>query len=110
MGKGKAKYGNKLIKKWAERLIKDYGKGCDYSNLRKFSQFFLEFPIGGQLGNQLNWTIIRMILPIKDENKRNYYINMCITNNLSKRKLEREMKNNSYEVKIKCRKLTKDKI
>ena len=38
-----------------------------------------------------------MILPIKDKNKRNYYINLCITNNLSKRELEREIKNNSYE-------------
>jgi len=36
-------------------------------------------------------------LPIKDENKRNYYINLCIENNLSKRELEREIKNNSYE-------------
>ena len=45
----------------------------------------------------MSWTIIRTILPIKDENKRNYYINLCITNNLSKRELEREIKNNSYE-------------
>ena len=45
----------------------------------------------------MSWTIIRTILPIKDENKRNYYINLCITNNLSKRELEREIKNNLYE-------------
>ena len=96
-GKEKAKYGNELIKKWAEKLTKDYGKGYDYSNLKRFRQFFLEFPIGGPVGHQLNWTIIRMILPIKDKNKRNYYINLCITNNLSKRALEREIKNNSYE-------------
>ena len=96
-GKEKAKYGNELIKKWAERLTKDYGKGYDYTNLSRFRQLYLYFPIIGPLGQQLNWTIIRMILPIKDENKRNYYINLCITNNLSKRELEREMKNNSYE-------------
>lgn len=42
-GKDKAKYGNELLKKWAEKLIKEYGKGYDYSNLRRFRQFFLSF-------------------------------------------------------------------
>lgn len=45
----------------------------------------------------MNWTIIRTILPIKEENKRNYYINLCIKNNLSKRELIKEIKHNSYE-------------
>ncbi len=49
------------------------------------------------MGQQLNWTIIRTILPIKDENKRNYYINLCIKNNLSKRELIKEIKSNSFE-------------
>ena len=49
------------------------------------------------MAQQLKWTNICKILSIKDENKRNYYINLCITNNLSKRELEREIKNNSYE-------------
>ena len=31
-------------------------------------------------------------MPIKDENKRNYYINLCLENNLSKRELEKEDK------------------
>ena len=67
-GKEKAKYGNELIKKWAEKLTKEYGKGYDYSNLKRFRQFFLEFPIGGPLAHQLTWTNICKILPIKDEN------------------------------------------
>lgn len=36
-------------------------------------------------------------MPIKDENKRNYYINLCIKNNLSERELAKEIKANSYE-------------
>lgn len=54
------------------------------------------FPIIAPLG-QLSWTIIKTILPIKDENKRNYYINLCITRNLSKRELINEIKNDAYE-------------
>ena len=45
----------------------------------------------------LNWSHYCLLLPIKDENKRNYYINLCIKNNLSKRELIKEIKNNSYE-------------
>lgn len=96
-GKEKAKYGNELLKKWAEKLTKEYGKGYDYSNLARFRRFYLCFPILGPLGPILNWTILRKIISIKDENKRNYYINLCIENHLSKREFEREMKNNSYE-------------
>lgn len=96
-GKEKSKYGDALLKEWSKKLSKEYGKGYDYSNLSRFRQLYLYFPIVGPVGQQLNWTIIRTILPIKDENKRNYYINLCIKNNLSKRELIKEIKNNSYE-------------
>lgn len=96
-GKEKSKYGNELLKKWSEKLTNDYGKGYDYSNLARFRRLYLCFPILGPLGPILNWTILRKIISIKDENKRNYYVNLCIENHLSKRELEREIKNNSYE-------------
>lgn len=96
-GKEKSKYGDKLLKEWSEKLTQEYGKGYDYTNLSRFRQLYLYFPIVGPVAQQLTWTNICKILPIKDENKRNYYINLCITNNLSKRELEREIKNNSYE-------------
>lgn len=96
-GKEKSKYGDKLLKEWSEKLSKEYGKGYDYTNLSRFRQLYLYFPIIGPVGQQLNWTIIRTILPIKEENKRNYYINLCIKNNLSKRELIKEIKHNSYE-------------
>ena len=55
------------------------------------------FPILGALRQYLNWTHIRRLLPIKDENKRNYYINLCIKNHLSERDLRKEIKANAYE-------------
>lgn len=45
----------------------------------------------------LTWTHIKELLPIKEENKRNYYINLCIAKKLSSRELIKEIKNNSYE-------------
>ena len=90
-------YGNKLIKTWSAELTEKFGKGYDASNLRRFRQFYSEFKICGPLGHILTWTNIRLLLPIKNENKRNYYINMCIKKNLSKRALEKEIKNNAFE-------------
>ncbi len=90
-------YGNKLIKTWSVELTEKFGKGYDASNLRRFRQFYSEFKMCGPLGHILTWTNIRLLLPIKNVNKRNYYINMCIKRNLSKRALEKEIKNNAFE-------------
>ena len=94
-GKDKAKYGDALLKKWSNELSLKYGKGYNYTNMKRFRQFFLSFPLC-EVAN-LSWSQIRILLPIKDENKRNYYISMCNKNNLSKRDLEKVIKTNSYE-------------
>ena len=90
-------YGNKLIKTWSVELTEKFEKGYDASNLRRFRQFYSEFKMCGPLGHILTWTNIRLLLPIKNVNKRNYYINMCIKKNLFKRELKKEIKNNSFE-------------
>jgi len=45
----------------------------------------------------MTWTNIRILLSIKDENKRNYYINLCIRETISHRNLKELIKSNSYE-------------
>ena len=96
-GSKRAKYGNELIKKWSIKLTELYGKGYNSSNLRKFRQFYLTFEKSSPLGSKLSWSHYRELLIFKDENKRNFYINLCIKNNLSKRELINEIKSNSYE-------------
>ena len=50
-----------------------------------------------------------MILPIKDVNKRNYYINLCMDNNYFIDMLLYNYKYNCFVVaEIKCRKLKKE--
>ena len=90
-GEKYAKYGNELIKKWSISLTEVYGKGYDYTNLSRFRKFYLCFPILGAVRQYLSWTHIRKLLPIKNENKRNYYINLCIENHLSERELANEI-------------------
>lgn len=94
-GKDKSKYGDELLKKWSNDLSLKYGKGYNYTNMKRFRQFFLSFPLC-EVAN-LSWSQIKTLLPIKDENKRNYYINLCVKNNLSVRELEKVIKTNSYE-------------
>lgn len=96
-GSNRAKYGNNLIKEWSKRLTQEYGKWYTATNLRYFRKFYLLFQNHHPLGDKLNWSHIRTILPIKDENKRNYYLNLCIERTLSKRELINEIKNDSYE-------------
>ncbi len=59
--------------------------------------FYLQFSICGSLSHKLSWTHYRYILPIKNPNARNYYINLVILNNLSVRELRKEIKNKAFD-------------
>ena len=96
-GAKRAKYGNNLIKEWGKKLSEKYGKGYDYTNLSWMRLLYIAFPIVGSLSQQLTWTHYRYILPIKNANERNYYINQVILNNLSVRDLRCEIKNKSFD-------------
>lgn len=60
-------------------------------------QFYISFEKLDAVRPQLSWTNIKKLMAIKDENKRNYYINICIKQNLSSRKLIELIKNSAYE-------------
>lgn len=96
-GEKRAKYGESLIKEWSKKLTQEYGNGYKISNLKNMRNFYLIFKKSQPLVGQLNWSNIIQILPIRDENKRNYYINLCLNKRLSARMLQKEIKLNSYE-------------
>ena len=96
-GAARAKYGNGLIKEWSKKLTGKYGKGYDISNLKRMRQLYIVFQKGGTLSHQLTWSHYYSLLSMKDESKRNYYINTCIKQNLSVRQLREKIKNNEYE-------------
>ena len=96
-GEARAKYGNGLIKEWSKTLTNLYGKGFDYTNLSRMRQLYLTFEKVGAVSKQLTWTHYRYILSLKNESKRNYYINISLKQNLSSRQLIEKIKNNEYE-------------
>ena len=96
-GEKRAKYGDNLINEWGKKLSIKYGKGYDIRNLRKFRTFYINFPIWAAVRPELTWTHYRTLLSIKNENERNYYINLVILNNLSSRELQKEIKNKAFD-------------
>ena len=98
-GEKRAKYGNRLIKEWSVRLVEIYGKGYDYSNLSRMRSLYLIFENLAPVEQlfKISWSHWKYLLPIKNENERNYYINQCILNNLSKRELIRLMKEKAFD-------------
>jgi len=52
-GKAKADYGIALLASLSRDLTLRHGKGFSRSNLIRFRQFYLTFPIGGTLSHQL---------------------------------------------------------
>ena len=98
-GEEKAKYGDGLIKKWSEKLSKEYGKGYNLTNLKNMRQLYLIIKKSRTSCDQLNltWSHWRYLLPLKNENERKYYINRCILNNLSVRGLINEIKTKSFD-------------
>ena len=95
--KKRAKYGDGLIKEWGLKLSEKFGKKYDKSNLSRARMFYLYFPNVATVSQHLSWSQYCDILPIKNPNERNYYINQVILNNLSVRDLRREIKNKSFD-------------
>jgi len=96
-GKERAKYGKALIKELSIKLTKDFGKGFNESNLKYIRQFYLTFPNGHALRDELSWTHYRLFLKIEKENARDFYLIETINNKWSTRELERQINSLLYE-------------
>jgi len=96
-GETRAGYGEYLLKNLSQELTAKFGKGFDYTNLKKIRQFYQVYPIGDALRLQLSWTHYRMLMRIEETQKRSFYEIECATGNWSTRELERQMNSMLYE-------------
>ena len=112
-GEERAKYGNKLIKEYSEKLTKELGKGYTYTNLSRMRQFYLLMqklaPMAQQLPN-LTWSHYSIILPLKNLKEIEYYLYISYKLNLSRRELRERIKSKEYERIGKNIKLEESKI
>jgi len=95
-GEERAKYGNKLIKEYSEKLTKELGKGYTTTNLRYMRQFYLVFRKHHTLCDKLTWSHYRLIMSQKSE-QIDYYIYIAQAQNLSVRELQEKIKSKEYE-------------
>ena len=96
-GKGRAEYGKQIIEKLSDALTKEFGKGFGTTNLKYIRLFYVMFPIGHALRDELSWTHYRLLLRVEDENARTFYLNEAAENGWSSRQLERQINSFYYQ-------------
>ena len=97
LSEGNNYYGAGVIKEYSIYLTKKYGKGYRTSNLKNMRRFYLVFKKSQALPDFLSWSHYCELLPIKDINEINYYIDITIKDCLSYRDLRKRIKSNEYE-------------
>jgi predicted nuclease of restriction endonuclease-like (RecB) superfamily len=89
-GKAKAQYGKALITNLSRDLKLRHGRGFSRSNLIRFRQFYLIFPIGATLSHQLSWSHVVELLKLDDPLERSFYQQQAIAERWSVRELQRQ--------------------
>ena len=95
-GEERAKYGDGLIKEYANKLTVELGKGYTISALKRMRQFYLIIQKGATLSH-LSWSHYVEMLQFSDVNIIKYYIKIAEEQNLSVRELRNRIKFKEYE-------------
>ena len=107
-GEKRAKYGNKLIKEYSEKLYKETGIKYSERSLRQMRQFYMfsQHKIWQTLSAKSNitWSHIVEFMKIDDLCAIKYYLNI---NNISVRQLKTKIRQKEYE---RLPQSTKDKL
>lgn len=90
-------YGKQLLKFVSEKLTEEFGQGFDERNLRYMRQFYETYPNWNTVCSELSWSHYRLLMRIKEPEKRAYYQRECIECAWSVRQLERQINSFYYE-------------
>lgn len=97
----RAEYGKQTVSTLASQLQSEYGiNSFSEKNLRRMMQFANVFPnrkIVATLLRQFSWSHFTLFIPIEDELKRDFYMQMCRLENWSVRTLRQKMDGMLYE-------------
>ncbi len=100
LNEGRAEYGKEIVVTLSRQLVLEYGKGFNDKNLRRMIQFAELFPdeqIVVSLIRQLSWSHFVVLLPIKEEIKRDFYAEMCRIEGWNVRTLRNKIDSMLYE-------------
>ncbi|GFI43383.1 putative nuclease YhcG [Lachnospiraceae bacterium] len=96
-GNEKAEYGTGLLKELSKQMTQDFGKGFTVTNLKYMRQFYLMFPNGHALRDELSWTHYRLLIKVENDNAREFYMQEAVKSQWSTRQLERQINSFFYE-------------
>jgi len=102
LGEERAEYGKRIVSDLAASLKERHGSSFDYTNIRRMMQFSARFPavkIVAPLAQQLSWSHIVELLPLKSDEAFLYYAHDAITRGLGKRELRQQIARKAYERK-----------
>ena len=95
-GDEKAKYGDGLIKKISDKLNKDGINGFSTRSLKYMRRFYI-FQKGQAVPAQLSWSHYIVLFTLTNVDEINYYINICLKEKISYRKLYKKIRDKEYQ-------------
>lgn len=113
-GNAKAEYGAGLLEKLSKDLSLKFGKGFSLSNIKRFRQFYLVYPIGAEPSHQLqrddnqintkgaeaphllSWTHYVELMKIESSLERSFYEKQAVYENWSTTELIRQKKSSLF--------------
>ncbi|SHJ65272.1 Predicted nuclease of restriction endonuclease-like (RecB) superfamily, DUF1016 family [Tangfeifania diversioriginum] len=96
----RAEYGKEVVKSLSQKLTQEFGKGWSEQQIRhclRIAETFPDKEILYALSRQLNWTHLRTIMYLKDELRREFYIEMIKLENWDTRTLNQKIDSMLYE-------------
>ncbi len=128
-GKRRAAYGEAVLAELSGRLMVEFGRGFDVTNLRKMRQFYRMFEIRDAVrlesgktkrdaarlvsgveeirhpaGGELSWSHYRFLMQVEDPQARGWYMREAASQQWSTRQLERQISVLYYERLLASRK------
>ena len=96
----KPEYGKRVVSELSSRLTVEFGNGWRIRHLfycMRFAELFPDEKILHTLCAKLSWSHIRLLLPLDNPLKREFYIEMCRTEHWSVRALQGRINSMMYE-------------
>ena len=103
LGEMRAQYGLKIISNLADKLTNIYGKNYNKRNLQHYRKFYLLFPDFEKVYehvHNLNWTHIRRLLSVSNEEARLWYLTTASMDMWSTTTLDRNISSQYYERRL----------
>ena len=101
LGNERAEYGKQIVSTVVTKLQEEYGtKGFDEKSIRRmmqFAQVFPDFQIVAPLARKLSWSHFVIVMPLKDELQREFYLTMAANERWSKRTLQAKIDGMLFE-------------